>query len=105
MDASSLYPRGFHPVAKVLDPSGTKLAAARRRRDVQGVKYYFIDFGISTRIEKDAQGEDRLVTGIDGQDRDVPELSDYRPYDPFAVDVFILGNVYRKKLLDVRANV
>ena len=101
LDASSMYPCGFHPASQDMDPSGKKRARERRRRDSPGVKYYFIDFGISTRFPDDTNKTDRLVTGINGLDREVPELSLHTPYDPFAVDVFILGNVYRKALLDV----
>ncbi|EJC99788.1 uncharacterized protein FOMMEDRAFT_112858 [Fomitiporia mediterranea MF3/22] len=104
MDATTMYPKGFHPAAKLMDPSGVKPAPVRRRRDVSGVKYCFIDFGISTRFDPNVKEDERRVTGIDGLDRDVPELSANIPYDPFAVDVFILGNVYRKSLLNKYVN-
>ena len=100
-----MYPKGFHPIIKDLEPSGKKIARPRRRRDVQGIKYYFIDFGISTRFEDDVKQEDRIVTGSDGQDQDVPELDDRVPYNPFAVDIFTLGNVFRKQLIDVSGSV
>ena len=84
-----------------MDPTGLRPAVKRRRRDVKGVKYYFIDFGTSTRFEDDVPFEDRRVTGTDCQGPDVPELSRLIPYGPFAVDVFILGNVYRQDFLSV----
>ncbi|EJC99783.1 uncharacterized protein FOMMEDRAFT_93491 [Fomitiporia mediterranea MF3/22] len=101
LDATVLYPKGFHPVANLKDPLGRKHALVRRCRDVEGVKYYFIDFDISSRFEEDVKKDQRHVTSKDGQDCEVPELSRNVPYDPFVVNVFILRNVYRKTFLDV----
>lgn len=70
-----------------------------RRRDVSSVRYYFIDFGLSSRF--DGVGIPRLVTGDRAQDREIPELSLIVPYDPFAVDIFTLGNVYKRNLIQV----
>lgn len=63
------------------------------------VRYYFIDYGLSSRFP--ATATSRLVTGDDGRDQDVPELSATVPYDPFPVDVFTIANMFRKELLDV----
>lgn len=60
-------------------------------------KYYFIDFSISL-IFKDS--DVRIAGGNNGQDQNPPELETPR-YDPFALDVFILGNLYRKSFLQV----
>ena len=43
------------------------------------------------------------MLGTDGLDSDVPELSSKVPYDAFKVDIFILGNLFRKELFLVRA--
>ena len=102
MDADSLYPKGFHPAVTVSDASGAELAYPKRRRDVGGVKYYFIDFGISSRFEAD---EERKVIGVLGQDQDVPELSFEVPYDPFLTDVFIIGNLIKREFIEVRVSV
>lgn len=99
MDGSLLYPKGFHPGVWLLDSSG-KHTTPRRRRDTLGIKYYFTDFGISTRF--DGTESNCLVTGRDGQDEDVPELHKSEPYDPFAVDIFILGNLFRNSFTNVR---
>ncbi|KAL5530907.1 hypothetical protein ACEPAG_3783 [Sanghuangporus baumii] len=101
MDGEPLYPKGFHPSLSFLDAEG-KIARPRRRRDTRGVKYYFTDFGISSWFQ--SVEETRLVTGQDGLDRDVPELRHFDPYDPFPVDIFILGNIFRKELTDVYEN-
>ncbi|KAL5492994.1 hypothetical protein ACEPAI_4442 [Sanghuangporus weigelae] len=101
MDADPLYPKGFHPASTIFDASGIKLALPKRRRDVGGVRYYFIDFGISSKFEP---GEQRMVIGIHGQDNEVPELSEITPYDPFSTDVFIIGNLIRKEFLEKYTN-
>jgi hypothetical protein len=98
MDASNLFPQGFHPLLGRRDRSGLR-DAQRLPRKVGSVKYYFVDFGMSTQVEP---GTTRLVLGHDGLDQDVPELSEEVPYDPFKVDVFIIGNFFKMLLCDVR---
>jgi hypothetical protein len=99
MDATPLFPgMECHPLYIMASRDG-RLYLNPLTRSEAPVKYYFIDFGLATRFEKGRAG---LVTGADGRDRDVPELSDHVPYDPFKVDVFILGNCYRTEFLNVR---
>lgn len=100
IDATTLYPKGFHPIWQSALPSGKGLAKPLRRIDVPSVRYHIIDFGISSRFEDSSLP--RLVTGTNAQDREIPELSDSTPYDLFAVDVFTLGNLYKRNLLNVR---
>ncbi|TDL19269.1 hypothetical protein BD410DRAFT_774138 [Rickenella mellea] len=102
LDGKPLYPEGHHPILQNFTPDSQKLAKVLRRCDVDRVKYYFIDFGISTRFEN--ANAARLVLGNIAQDRDIPELSLHRPYDPFAVDVFTLGNIYRQFLMKKYSN-
>ena len=102
-DAESMYPKGFHPARSLRNLEDWDLAPHYNRVDVlSSVTYYFNDFGISTRYDDGSQP--RLVTGVHCQDREVPELSDFVPYDPFKTDVFILGNLYKKKFTEVRAS-
>ena len=101
MDASRMFPRGFHPVRDVFLPHDISIPAPMIPRMDVGVKYYFIDYGISSYFP---QGTERqLVLGIAGRDRDVPELSAEVPYDPFKVDIFTIGNVLRREFLAVRS--
>lgn len=97
MDAESMYPKGFHPVSQVTDATAARAAYPKRRRDAK-VRYYFIDFGISTKFEPD---EPKSVLGAMCQDFEVPELSETTPYNPFFTDVFILGNVFRRAFIHV----
>ncbi|EKM49864.1 uncharacterized protein PHACADRAFT_214379 [Phanerochaete carnosa HHB-10118-sp] len=99
MDADPLYPQGFHPVQRNRLPNFTSKAWPYSRFGAPaGVRYYFADFGLSVRIWP--RDEPRFVRGHIGADRDAPELSDTVPYDPFKVDVFVLGNVFRKQIHD-----
>ena len=100
MDADAMYPEGFHPIRSLYkaDYSGF---AEHIPRSVAGVKYYFIDFGISVHIPRDKNY--KLVTGVLGRDQTPPELSREIPYDPFKLDVYILGNMFKCELTDVRS--
>lgn len=100
MDASTLYPSGFHPIYKgfLLDASGP---APHLPRGSAPVTYYLMDFGISTRFSPDDPS--KLVLGTDGVEDTVPELSKTVPYDPFKVDVYIIGALIRQEFLDVRS--
>lgn len=98
LDGNGMYPEGFHPVRQIMNREATTLAKYKRRGKSTGVKYYFIDFGLSSRF--DDGDVDRLVTGRICQ-QDVPELSDTVPYDPFAADVYLLGDVYKRAFIEV----
>jgi len=98
LDATHMYPLGFHPVEDILLNDFTTLAP-RIPRFEAGVKYYFVDYGISSYFPAGSQRE--LVLGIAGRDQDVPELSNNVPYDPFKVDIFTVGNVLRDEFQTV----
>lgn len=98
MDADVLFPNGYHPVVTTREPLndvGTKILP----RAAGKIRYYYIDFGIASHLP---QGRTpRLVLGRDGLDQSVPELSFEVPYDPFKVDVFIIGNLLKETFLEV----
>lgn len=72
-------------------------------RRCQGrARYYYIDFGISSHFPAGTEGP-RLVVGDIGRDQTVPELSDTEPYDPFKLDVYVLGNFFLEIYISVRA--
>ncbi|KAK0188107.1 hypothetical protein F5146DRAFT_1226443 [Armillaria mellea] len=101
MDASQMYgPEGFHPHErdKKYDFSGRARPYSRTERPP---KYYFIDFGLS-----DIYNPDDLpatVCALEGGDKTVPEFVADDPdwtkrtpkHDPFAVDVYYLGNTFK----------
>ena len=98
MDANAMYPEGFHPVNMDYTPDCSSLAVHTTRASA-GVKYYFVDFGISVRSSE--TNSPTLVTGSYGRDQDPPELSDDVPYDPFKLDIFIIGNMLNREFREV----
>lgn len=100
----TMFPKPFHPV----EPS--------RRRDWKGrvshytrtecpPRYLFIDFGLSIRY--DSGDAPHLEMPIRGGDKTAPEHTgaNYRiPCDPFATDVYYLGNLIREQFIQVRAS-
>ena len=100
MDASGMFPEGFHPVLTLFTPDIQTIAKCVPRRDASPpVKYYFIDYGISSHF---APGQLRLVVGHHGIDQTVPELSCTQLYDPFKVDIFLIGCVFLEIFWQVR---
>ncbi|EED81131.1 predicted protein [Postia placenta Mad-698-R] len=67
------------------------------------IKYYYVDYGLSVYIPPDIHP--KLVLGDFGRDQDVPELSLTVPYDPFKVDIFIIGNMLKRIFHDQYSNV
>ena len=97
MDASNLYPLGFHPIVPSYLPDFST-PSSRLTRSTAKVRYYFIDYGISTHVPPGSPPV--TVIGRAGRDQDVPELSETKPYDLFPIDVFIVGNVLRTIFYD-----
>jgi len=95
MDASYLYPAGHHPVRRNYTSDALYDAPRRSRLDCP-VRYYFIDFGISSRFR---EGDSPYVLGTKGRDKEAPELSSEVPYNPFYLDVFVLGHLYHDEFL------
>ncbi|KAK7691431.1 hypothetical protein QCA50_004830 [Cerrena zonata] len=96
MDGEPLFPKGHHPVRLDYLEDGARDAPCLSRQD-HPVKYYFVDFGLSSCFDP---GVVPLVVGTKGRDKEPPELDDHRPYNPFPLDIFILGNLYRKEFLE-----
>lgn len=103
MDGRPLYPKGFHPSWKGRLPDNVaKDAPHILRREAGTVKYYIVDFGESSYFPD--PNVRRRVRGKTAADREVPELSAIKSYDPFPVDVFTLGNVYKRNFLQVNVH-
>ena len=94
-----MFPHGFHPVRSKFTPDLRSIVVAVDRFTVS-VKYYFTDFGLSKRYEP---GEPRTAIGKVGLDLAPPELSDAVDYDPFKVDICVLGHVFENTICAVGA--
>ncbi|KAJ3725966.1 kinase-like domain-containing protein [Lentinula raphanica] len=103
MDWSPLYPQPphFHSLWKRMDWKGP---SKPRNRTLYPGRYYFIDWDLSkqystaTRITR----APRLLPGYGG-DQTVPEFKRNQACNPFAVDVYCLGNVIRNKFIEVHS--
>ncbi|KAJ7760953.1 kinase-like domain-containing protein [Mycena metata] len=111
MDGQHLFPSGFHPQYQRYERGAEKgmfkfRKAKHYTRTQRPVKYYFIDFGISCKF---GPGEDTRAYPIMGGDRSPPEFgvreSEFAnptvgKLDPFATDIYYLGNLICRDFLD-----
>ncbi|KDR80043.1 hypothetical protein GALMADRAFT_136599 [Galerina marginata CBS 339.88] len=88
MDPTKVIPGGFHFARKSFQDDLKNRIVYHDRRSVAPVRYYFIDYETAQRFSLGEQ-----CVGIMGQERNVPEMSDTVPYDPFKLDVYQLGAV------------
>ncbi|KAI0676119.1 kinase-like domain-containing protein [Trametes maxima] len=101
MDAKQLYPTGHHPV-RLGYTHDAMYPVSPLPRAGRGVRYFYIDFGLSLMFPK---GTPSFVIGDVGKNDEVPELSDDVPYDAFKVDIFTLGDLYSKEFERKYSNV
>jgi hypothetical protein len=106
MDATPMYPRPYHPVAKLRlrdfsDDGWFSRDLNHYTRTQRPVKYYLTDFGISRRYNPDSGPP--LEYPIYGGDKTVPEFRfSLDACNPFPTDIYYVGNAIRKTLLKVR---
>ncbi|KAJ7688469.1 hypothetical protein B0H17DRAFT_1068860 [Mycena rosella] len=82
------------------DPSDAKGKSSwSEKKNLAPKKYYFIDFGLACSF---SSFEERgLVRGVCGQHRNIPELSEEIPYDPFPLDIRQLGEMLKRDYTEV----
>ena len=96
---SGLFIDAFHPVDPLMKRDFSGYARYKTRTE-RPVKYYFIDFGLSRRYDDSIAHP--LEAPIWGGDKEVPEFQNSNePRDPFATDVFYIGNAIRQDFVDV----
>ncbi|KAG5728180.1 hypothetical protein E4T56_gene19317 [Termitomyces sp. T112] len=94
MDAQPILPQGWHFASPSVAPNGYENIKPLPRIDYP-VRYYLIDFDGSIRF---SPGESPVIKGVGGRDNDPPELiTPHIPFDQYKLDVFTLGNVFRKE--------
>lgn len=102
MDASDMYPQGFHPIKYEKNRECTG-PAKHYTRTQRPPKYYWIDFGQAVQFSETE--ENLRVACVHANDRSVPEFQDEghesRLYDPFPIDIYYLGNMVRTYFLEV----
>ena len=100
MDGRALYPNGHHPVRWKFSEDAVYEVTPLSRLE-HPVRYFYIDFGISIRF---SDGAPPQATGVIGRYKEAPEMSYDLPYDAYKIDVWALGNLFRKEFLEVRPN-
>lgn len=82
------------------------MARVKTRLQSSPVKYYFIDFDLSVMYNEEWGTDPREWRGSDGRERAAPEMRyfslDNSSYNAYILDVFVLGKVYERSLLEVR---
>ena len=72
-----------------------------RTRTAYPTRYHIIDFGLSRKF---SPGDELIAPFSHGGDKSVPEYKDPSRTvgNPFAIDVYCLGNMIREWFIDVR---
>ncbi|KIJ29913.1 hypothetical protein M422DRAFT_36760 [Sphaerobolus stellatus SS14] len=99
MDASDIYPEGFHPIAQDLTRD-FKGAAKHYSRTEHPPRYYLIDLGLSRHYDP-ANGPP-LDWPVLGGNKTVPEFEGegYKQlHDPFPTDIYYAGQLIREHFL------
>ncbi|CAL1707719.1 unnamed protein product [Somion occarium] len=99
MDPKPLYLDMFHP----MDPSKTydfTHQVKHRSRTAHPTKYYIVDLGDAR--EYSANSDKLCETALPREKSSAPEhhVPEQTPYDPFATDVYDLGDMFRSDFLD-----
>jgi len=98
MDATPLFPNGWHPQAPWRSRDAKRPVKRISRRSVAAqTQYYYADWGLSSRHPPDDPNP--LVVGERGKDKRPPELSEETPYNPFKLDVHIVGGLIFDSIL------
>ncbi len=103
MEGNELFPGGWNQQLGFLLPGGQKPTTVFTRTQ-RPPKYCLIDFGLSRRY--DPSDPNPLEEQIYGGDKTVPEFdTDKLAFNPFQTDIYYLGNMIRKYIIEVRSAV
>ena len=102
VDSRAMWPEPYH----IMFPRRNRTLTAKVKkpytRTAKAPKYYIIDYGLSRRYApEDAHPMEEWP---EGGDRSVPEFNNGlnpTPHDPFAVDIYCVGNVIQDCILNV----
>lgn len=102
VDSRDMWPEPYHIMMNIRNRALTAHVKKPFTRTAKTPKYYIIDFGMSCRYSPDDPHP--TETAPDGGDRTVPEFNnsfESTPHDPFAVDIYCVGNVIQEWILEV----
>lgn len=95
-----MFPKPYHPI-EIERRRDWKGRAAYYTRTECPPRYLFIDFGLSIRYPDSDDGP-HLELPIRGGDKTAPEHTGHNylvPCDPFATDIYYLGNLIRETFI------
>ncbi|KAH9478402.1 hypothetical protein JR316_0008856 [Psilocybe cubensis] len=90
MDPTDVIPSGFHFACDWHQPDGVTRIHFRDRCSFPQLRYYLIDFETAQIFPPNS-----FTIGRYGQVKDVPEMSETVPYDPFKLDVYQVGSLVK----------
>lgn len=102
MDTRNMWPEPYHVMMSYMNRTLSAEVQKPFTRTRKPPKYYIIDFGMSRQYSLDEPHP--RETAPDGGDRTVPEFNrswESVDHDPFAVDIYCVGNVIQGKILNV----
>ena len=99
MDSKCLFPSGHHPVRRASTPDAL-YPAIHKSRLHKPVKYFFVDFSMSSFVDLDnSLPAEEQANGGRVDPTGMPANKPSR--DLFCMDVYMLGVVYREEILTV----
>ncbi|KAK7692287.1 hypothetical protein QCA50_003912 [Cerrena zonata] len=101
IDSKDMWPEPYHVQAPDMNRSFTAKVKKPFTRTARPPKYHIIDFGLSRQYSPDNLNPTETLP--EGADRSVPEFNGIKPvvHDPFAVDIYCVGNVIQDYILKV----
>lgn len=106
VDSKDMWPEPYHVMAPDMNRSFTAEVKKPFTRTARPPKYHIIDFGLSRQYPADNLNPAESIP--EGGDRTVPEFSNGLgpvAHDPFAVDIYCVGNVIQNYILKVSRRV
>lgn len=102
IDSRDMWPEPYHIMDNHMNRTFTGEVKKPFTRTAKAPKYYIINYRLSRRYPPDDPHLMEIYP--EGGDRTVPEFNNSTnpiPHDPFAVDIYCVGNVMRECIIDV----
>ena len=100
VNSQDMWPEPYHFMSPDMNRSFTAPVKQPYTRTTRSPKYYIIDYGMSRRYSPENPNPQEVAA--EGGDRTVPEFQNGNaPHDPFAVDIYCVGNVIQEFILEV----
>ncbi|GJJ14633.1 hypothetical protein Clacol_008899 [Clathrus columnatus] len=98
-DPTDIFPEGYHPVLKNMSRDLKKRAKYRSRTEYPP-RYYIVNFSHARIYEPGQRITDKPVIATDTSIPEFQGSNFRRRHDPFATDVYILGNMIKHEFIE-----